>query len=520
MMPARPSEMQPGKPPARPTRLDALGDQIAELSAHIDAATYRLLVLIREFDEREGWHDGMASGFRSCAHWLNWRTGVALGAAREKVRVARALGELPEMSAAMERGELSYSKVRALTRVATPENEAELLVIARAGTAAHVETMVRLWRRVDRLAGENERQQEELRHASRSLSLYPGEDGMWVLRGRLPAEVGALLEKALEMASEEMWRRGDVSAERSRPEEREGGEGVPAVTPTHGQRMADAVGLVAEMALGGCDGAAATAIEAETLVGEEALGRPRTEPSLEEGDPGQGSQSRGGSVDPSDVVAKPGHGSGKRPEISKKRGGNGRFEVVVHVDAEALAKGSVTGQSVLEQGLRVPAETSRRLSCDCGVRTLVHDKQGRTLDAGRRTRTVPPALRRALEHRDRTCRFPGCESRHCDAHHIEHWADGGKTKLSNLVLLCRRHHRAVHEEGWSVALERGELEFQTPGGRRVPEAPPRPPVKRPVRTMRALHAPLGFEINAETALPSWAGERVDWAGVDFGAYSR
>ncbi|PYN29183.1 MAG: HNH endonuclease, partial [Candidatus Rokuibacteriota bacterium] len=99
--------------------LDRLGDEIAELSAHLDAASARLLELIREFDTREGWN----TGFSSCAAWLAWRVGFAPGAAREHVRVARALGTLPRLSHALARGELSYAKVRELTRVATPETE-------------------------------------------------------------------------------------------------------------------------------------------------------------------------------------------------------------------------------------------------------------------------------------------------------------------------------------------------------------------------------------------------------------
>jgi hypothetical protein len=125
--------------------LDRLGDEIAELSAHLDAATARLLTLIREFDARGGWN----TGFRSCAAWLAWRVGLEPGTARERVRVARALGTLPRLAEALARGELSYAKVRELTRVATPETEARLLQVGRAGTAAHVERIVRGWRRVD-----------------------------------------------------------------------------------------------------------------------------------------------------------------------------------------------------------------------------------------------------------------------------------------------------------------------------------------------------------------------------------
>ena len=125
--------------------LERLGDEIAELAAHLDAATAHLLDLIREFDARGGW----GNGFRSCAEWLTWRVGLAPGAAREHVRVARALGTLPRLAAALARGELSYSKVRALTRVATPETEERLLAVGRAGTAYHVERIVRGWRYVD-----------------------------------------------------------------------------------------------------------------------------------------------------------------------------------------------------------------------------------------------------------------------------------------------------------------------------------------------------------------------------------
>ena len=129
-----------------PRTLDQLGDEIAELSVHLEAATARLLDLIREFDTRAGWN----TGFRSCAYWLAWRVGLDLGAARERVRVARALEKLPKLAAALASGELSYAKVRALTRVATPETEERLLAIGRAGTAEHVERIVRGWRCVDR----------------------------------------------------------------------------------------------------------------------------------------------------------------------------------------------------------------------------------------------------------------------------------------------------------------------------------------------------------------------------------
>ena len=167
----------------RIAELDRLGNEIAELSAHLDAATALLLDLIREFDARGGW----ANGFRSCAAWLSWRVGLDLGAAREKVRVAHALGALPRLARALAIGELSYSKVRALTRVATPETEERLLAVGRAGTTEHVERIVRGWRRVDRNA---ENREAARQHKRRALYVYQDEDGMFVVRGRLTPEGG------------------------------------------------------------------------------------------------------------------------------------------------------------------------------------------------------------------------------------------------------------------------------------------------------------------------------------------
>src|SRR5207245_6170308 len=180
--------------------LDRLGDEIAELAAHLDAATARLLDLIREFDARGGWNTGVPSR----AGWLTWRVGLDPGAARERVRVARALGTLPRLAQALARGELSYAKVRALTRVATPETEERLLAVGRAGTAAHVERIVRGWRRVDRQA---EARETARQHASRALHVYEDEDGTVVLRGRLAPEVGALLLRALAAARETLYQR-------------------------------------------------------------------------------------------------------------------------------------------------------------------------------------------------------------------------------------------------------------------------------------------------------------------------
>ena len=187
-----------------------------------------------------------------------------------------------------------------------------------------------------------------------------------------------------------------------------------------------------------------------------------------------------------------------------------RYQVVVHVDAAVLADADAPGQAVVE-GARVSAETSQRLACDASRVVMRHDADGNVTEVGARTRTIPPAIRRALHHRDQGCRFPGCGSRFGQGHHIRHWAHGGPTTLSNLTMLCRRHHRAVHEEGFQVTREaNGELSFRTPYGRPLPiVAPPTAAPAAPVEHLRGDNEALGLHIDAHTSMPSWLGERLD-----------
>ena len=161
------------------------------------------------------------------------------------------------------------------------------------------------------------------------------------------------------------------------------------------------------------------------------------------------------------------------------------------------------------------AETSRRLACDASRVVMRHDEEGRVVEIGARTRKIPPALRRALHHRDHGCRFPGCGVRFGQGHHLQHWAEGGPTTLSNLALLCRRHHRAVHEEDYQVArAPDGALQFRRPDGRPLPEVPPPVAVPAdPVQTLRQQHDSQGLRLHPRTACPGWLGERLDvgWA---------
>ncbi|HUM15140.1 MAG TPA: DUF222 domain-containing protein, partial [Candidatus Nitrosotalea sp.] len=226
-----------------------------------------------------------------------------------------ALPALPRVADAFARGALSYSKVRALTRVATPATEERLLSAARSMPAAHLERLVRGWRRVDRHA---ENQETARRHKSRALSVHQDEDGMFVIHGRLTPEVGAVLRQALAAAGDRMYARARVNDP----------EGDP---PSPGQRQADALGIIAEAAL---------------------------HHDLDPGAPDE------------------------------------RYQVVVHVDAPVLADSDQPGQSVLEEGQHVSAETSRRLACDASRVVMKHDADGGVTEVGARTRTIPPALRR------------------------------------------------------------------------------------------------------------------------------
>ena len=420
--------------------LAALEAQITELAGQLNAAEYRWLLLIAEFDRLEGWSDGR---LRSCAHWLNFKCGLNLGAAREKVRVAHALAGLPKIAAAMARGELSYSKVRAVSRVACEATEETFLMIALHGTAHHVEKLVRGYRQAQQAA---ELSREAQQHVNRGVSYEYAEDGSLVLKARLPAVAGALVIQALKAAVERIPLK-EICA-----------TGVQEQPIPYASRCADALAAVAESFLAGSGSSAACSSHA--------------------------SSSPASTAD--------------------------RYQVIVHVDAESLRQHS-DGRCEIEQGPSIPIQTARRVACDASLLSVLENEHGEPLDVGRKTRSIPPAIRRALRSRDAGCRFPGCtHERYVDAHHIEHWADGGETKLSNLVTLCRLHHRLVHE---------GQIRIETPpeGGWRFvrPDGRHYEVIRRtaPAYTGEELahtHAELGIHIDRDTAATRWRGERMDY----------
>ncbi len=413
--------------------LAVLEDAIATLSATIAAATWRMLVLLAEFDRREGW---AGSGIQSCAHWLNWRCGIDVCAAREKLRVARALPQLPLINAAFAAGEISYSKVRAMTRVATAENEADLLLYARHGTAAHVEKIVRAYRGVQRIA---EREAANQAEASRAVHWYYDDDGMLVLKARLQAIAGAMLLKGLTAAMD------DLAAD----DEKVSAETSGQADEPFAARRADALAHLAEQFLAS------------------------------------------------------GSSASRQAE---------RHQIVIHVEPASLHEhaGQDGGQRrcELEHGPALAMDTARRLACDASLVVIAEDADGNPLNVGRRTRSIPPAIRRALHARDAGCRYPGClHHRYVDAHHIQHWADGGETGLDNLVLLCRFHHRLLHEGGFTLNQARdGSYVFRDAHGSVVPQTPTPLVLTQPLAAMMAAG---GVNISAETGRSQWRGERLD-----------
>ena len=479
-------------PTTRQQRCVVLSDEITTLAGHLNAANYRFLKLLDEFDRHDGW---AGDGIRSLAHWLNFKCGLGELVAREKVRVARALRPLPLIDAAFERGEISYSKVRAMTRVATPENEAELLNIARHGTAAHMERLVRAYRRcrkhVESVTDESAPREltpgELARRREERFYCFAEDDETMVFGGRVAVEQGRLLLKALDAMVAEIDAEAAAAETANEPE--------PAGN-----------------------------VSAETT-------DPETDPETDKNVSAETSGDEPATVTESQIPVRTGRatalihiaehylatgGSGAKPLTSSEA-----YQVFVHVNAnDAGPDNRINGAHTCYTDDRrcLAPHVVRQLACDASRRTVLENERGEVLNIGRRSRTVPRRIGHALRVRDGGCRFPGCgQSRWTDAHHICHWADGGETSLENLVTLCRYHHRSLHRGEYGI--ERGKdgtLVFVNARGSRMPStiypqfANERSATERAQR-LRAEHADRDVEIDATTAVTAWQGERMDYS---------
>lgn len=356
--------------------IEELDRQILSLCVSINVATYELLTAIREFDERVGW---LKWGSQSCAEWLAWRCDLSLATAREKVRVAHALKTLPGIASAFSAGELSYSKVRELTRVAETSNEDELVTFALRNTVAHVSERCRELRFGD-AASTNI---AERAYSRRALRIRRDNDrGMVTMTVELPLDTGDLIDKALDKA------RDDDAMQLS-----------DVVDTSWSKRQADAF---------------------------------------------------------VDMVTEYLSGSGKSAKSDN-------YLVTIHVDQSAL-EGNPGRSSV-------PVESARRICCDGETVSITENSDGEPLSVGRKSRTIPTAIERAVRSRDgNCCRFPGCRNRRfLNCHHVKHWADGGETAVGNLMLLCTRHHKLVHEGGFRIEKNfQDDWFFARPDGIAVP----------------------------------------------------
>ena len=416
----------------RRARIDALADDIAVLSASIDAATHQLLTAIREFDAERGW---ALQGAKSMATWLSWRTGCHPHTARERVRTANALGQLPKMDATFGDGAISYSKVRAMTRVATPDNEDLLLHQAKTATASQLERVCASFRSVQKKIDPemaDDLTDEDHRHVRRRIQ----RDGTVILEVRVLPDEADTIMKAIRAT------KAALEAERARDAD----GNVPAGTrPT--VSLPDALVAIAHGQL--------AALENQT----------------------------------------PAAGTARTPSAKNR-------ELLLHLRTSDLVKGAFVAE--LHDGTPLDGATFCRLACDTGVVVAHTDDDGDPLDVGRRRRTIPSAIMRALLIRDRGCAFPGCTHQaFVEAHHLEHWSNGGDTAKDNLVCLCHPHHVALHEGGFTAARrEDGTLLFRDPTGRPIP-AHPEPLAPQPTPTID----------DPKTNLIDWDGRPMDLHGA-------
>jgi hypothetical protein len=545
----------------------AAEEELATLSSHLDAATYRQLVLIRQLDESGHWAN---AGATTCAAWLSWRIGMNENAARERLRIAHALVDLPKVADAMRRGELSYSKVRAIVRVATPQMEDRLLEYARYTTASQLERIcggIRQQQRLDTEEGKPLDEAERLRRAFDARDLF--------LRARGDGTVQVVVTLMPDEAQ-----RVFIAVETMRDAMR---EECPSLPPTYADAFVRLVDVGYEEATVELTNPSAESTletdpnepdDHEDVAAQSNLDEPHDRAHLETTDHDHSAESRCAKADTHhsaeshDATSDANHSAEshdaasdtanhsaesrdatsdtanhsaeshdaasaaanhsaesrrrahrsriassttpppERPTTRRKKVSGGDTQrVTIQLAPHLLADGLVAN---LDDGTWIAPETWRRVACDCALDLVKLDERGAVLDVGRRTRTIPPALSRALDVRDAgRCRFPGCNHRRfLDRHHIEHWSNDGETKLDNLLTLCTAHHRLVHEGGWTMELEGDETRFFRPDG--TPLVWPQPPrVEDAVDELKELHAAL--EIDATTGMTRWNGKTPEYS---------
>ena len=490
--------------PVTKRNIDDLEEEIISLAKHMNQDEYRFLVMVREFDIRQGWR---AYQFNNCAEWLNMKCGISPGTAREKVRVALALLDLPQCSEGFAKGELSYSKVRAMTRAANVFNEETLVDYALKATAHQVEEHCRRLRNADR-----RQSTPDARRAwqARSLKRTCHPDGMMSIHVELPREQGDLVMKALEMAmvadagdtedeAYQMYAEADAASQGDKVNDKAGdtADQVNKASQLHSAgKVDDKAGEMADQsnkagqahASEKPDDKAGVAVDKMGNTADlankagqlHAAGKADDKAGDAVGQPGKVETATQAHADSNNsnaffarqadalVAVARGYLSGNGGE---KRAKSGNYQVVVNVDAAALQdKGGMSD---------LPVESVRRIACDADVVEVTRDAKGNLLNLGRKHRVVSPQLKRALLARDKCCTYPSCShEQYLEAHHVMHWADGGETSLANTTMICSKHHRLLHEGGFTIHKNfAGEWYFRTAEGKVLPEAPVYKPVE-------------------------------------------
>ena len=544
---------------------EALGEEIMRCEVMLGGGLYRQLLCLRLFDEAEGWE-----GWNSLEAWMTVKLGLSYKTANERLRVARRLAELPKIDAAFREGRLSYTKVRALHDVATPENEETLLEMALSASGEQLRRLLSPLRAAVKRSASTQAALEQERRVY--FVEHPGEDLVELRATLLPEEAAAvrkMLEVALELeaklrrsTSEPRAGGGSAAAESGATASRAPEQGVGDSAAAESRATNSAATNSGTTGQGVGDSASAEVSAQEQEARDSSAPNSRA-PNSSVPDSGKTSEGLGvrdsaatkappaasdpGHREPSRAAGSPSGRAGARWEpdsaaadlhrarftlvdalvfaaesflANPPRAGvpAGRREILIHAYPDST-KGDAPGEpnlgsGLLETGQGLSAETVQRLACDGATVRIERGPKGEILDVGRRTRRIGRTLGRALEVRDRCCRFPGCTRRAMlDAHHIVAWSQGGKTKLSNLVRLCRTHHRDVHEGGWSVQRDsEGRIEFLDPRGARVAS-----PGRLPEVTASEAHAALsgdcrsrGLESEPEQLTAREGGAPVDY----------
>ena len=482
-----------------------LATRIVDVCSRMHGGDFLLSNLIYRLERLNPWTAAMPS----CAHWLVWRCGFDMVTAREKIRVARALAELPLIREKFRAGELSYSKVRAITRVAETDTEQTWVEAGLKNTAAKLERLVRTHRQASRVNAP-EASVEAWKY--RYFECHTQEDGSLVFEGRVPAEIGAMLKQALDQAIE--WADGQQRDDRGESQTGEAGrddseESSEVTTGDVESAARDEHGNSAESPAE-VEACCCAEHAAHTPAQHDSAELPGMTPAALEARPSLSTRR----ADALGLLAE--RFLAVAPEAEDGLQSADRYMLTIHAPVTALplrAQVDPSDPPCLEQGPVLSTETLRRIGCDAALVRVLEGGDGEPLDVGRKTRVIPPAIRRALKRRDGGCRFPGCDrTKFVDGHHIEHWADGGETRLDNLVSICRYHHGLLHEGGYSVVKRGAEFHFFRADGLRVPDVNDRlEPRELGAElgagvALRSTHAGTGFGTGTGTG----TGETVAW----------